>query len=63
MEKIRLIVSSNDNGTDEEVYFSDDFVAPADDFLTPGLTLNSDTIIDDVLPSCFPRGYALRRRY
>ena len=62
MGKIRLIISSNENGNEEEVYFTSDFDSPADDFCRPGLQVTCDEEIEDNLPAIFPREYTLVRR-
>jgi hypothetical protein len=64
MDKIRVIVFSSDNGQNETVIFTQEFDTPTDDFLTPGLnmTLSCDEVIEDNLPSLFPREYTLLRR-
>ena len=59
---IRVIVASNDNGSKEEVYFTEDFEAEASDFFYMGdMTITIDDKIDE-LPSCFPMDYVLRRQ-
>lgn len=64
MEKIRVIIFASDNGQNETVTFTQDFDLPVEDFLTPGLdmTLSCDEVIEDNLPSLFPREYTLLRR-
>lgn len=64
MDKIRVIIFSSDNGQNETVIFTADFDTPVDDFLTPGLnmTLSCDEVIEDNLPSLFPREYTLLRK-
>lgn len=64
MDKIRVIIFCSDNGQNETVIFTTDFDVPVGDFLTPGLdmTLSCDEIIEDNLPSIFPREYTLLRR-
>jgi hypothetical protein len=60
MEKIRCIIASSPNGEREEVIFTCDLNSPASYFVT--LEVDSDTVIEDVLPSSFPRDYRLIRK-
>uniref|UniRef100_A0A6M3LS88 Uncharacterized protein n=1 Tax=viral metagenome TaxID=1070528 RepID=A0A6M3LS88_9ZZZZ len=61
MKRIRIVISSNDSGSMETVYFTDDLHSPVGDLIQPGLDLVSDTIINDTLPTMFPREYVLTR--
>ena len=63
MDKLRLITQTNENGSEEYVEFTDDFDAPVENFAIPGCEITSDTVIDDNLPTSFPRNYALKRKY
>jgi len=60
--KYRLIVCSNESGTDETVYFLD---AEDDDEAVncchPGQTVSFDKVIEADLPSIFPIDSALQR--
>lgn len=59
MDQIRVIGTSTENGEQEEVYFTNDFDSPASDYARPGWTVDYDEIIEDNLPSGFPREYSL----
>lgn len=61
MEKIRCLVASSENGEKERVVFTEDFETPGTDFFSMDFTVDSDTQIDNVLPSGFPVDYALAR--
>ena len=55
----RLIIASRENGSDEEVIFTDELKDFAIDFVSPGLTIDIDTQIED-LPSGFPLNHVLK---
>ncbi len=58
---IRLITASSINGIREEVIFTEEFDAPAEDFFfMDGMTIDMDKLIED-LPSLFPMEYVLKR--
>ena len=58
---IRCIVASNNSGSREEVYFTDDFETEAEEFFyLDDMTISSDEEIDD-LPSMFPLNHTLVR--
>ena len=58
---IRVITASNQDGSREEVFFTEDFDILAEDcFLMDGMTIDIDEQIDD-MPSCFPTEYVLKR--
>lgn len=61
MKKIRLIISSSENDDDEHVIFTEDLEQSADFFVNSDFTVDIDQIIEDVLPSGFPREYTLIR--
>ena len=61
MKKIRVIVSSTENGNEEQVVFTEEFDKEVDYFIPPGSTVDIDTIIEDNLPSGFPKEYTLKR--
>jgi len=64
MEEYRLIIISNEDGSDERVIFTDDddYDTPADDFCVAGVhTVDFDKIIEAELPSMFPINSELRR--
>jgi hypothetical protein len=62
MEQIRIIHFSNESGSKEAVYFTDDFVTPATEFVRPGYTLDKDVTIEaSNWPSTFPMNYCLLR--
>ena len=55
--ELRLIHQSKKVGIAEQLYFTEDFDSPADDFVTPGYELNSDTVVEfpgKFSPSGFP---------
>ena len=57
----RIIHFTNENGSKEGVYFTDDMNTPAEDFIPPFCELGSDTTIDDDMPNHFPMNYTLWR--
>ena len=59
--KVRIVVSSNGNGSDEREIFTDDFDAPVSDLVTAGLTVDEDEVVEVNLPSGFPINYDLKR--
>ncbi len=63
MNKIRVIIQSSPDGNlfREEVIFTEYLDTPIDDFKVPGLTIDSDIIIDNNLPSGFPTETTLRK--
>lgn len=61
MKTIRVIIQSTENGESEYVRFTEDFEAEAGDFLYPGHTLDSDTVIENNLPPGFPIDSDLKR--
>ena len=60
-EKIRIIICSNENGSNETVMFTQDFDVPAGDFLEPGQTIDEDVIKELDLPNAFPLEHTLRK--
>jgi len=58
--KVRIIIASNENGSHEEVHFTEDFETPAEDFFF-NLEVSQDKICECELPSTFPLGYNLKR--
>jgi len=60
MERIRVIVTSTKDGSEENVIFTDDLETPAEDYCRPGFTVDIDEEIDE-LPSGFPMNYTLVR--
>lgn len=52
MSKVRVIMMSNE--AKEAVVFSKDLDENAEDYIIPGYTLDSDTIIENNLPIMFP---------
>lgn len=61
MEKVRLIIQSSANGEQEAVIFTHGFDESVEDFLLPGYTIDHDIVIEDNLPTSFPREYSLKR--
>ncbi len=61
MEQIRVIVMSSESGREEEVIFTEDFDSPVVDFVSSGLTVMADEIIDNNLPIIFPTDRILRK--
>jgi len=60
--EIRIIVTSNKSGSIEEVFFTEDLDSDVEDFISSGLDLDSDTIIEDYeLPMGFPIETTLRK--
>lgn len=63
MSQIRCILSSNESGSIEMVYFTADLESPADDFIRPDCTVSGESVLDeDDLPNCFPMEYNLLRQ-
>jgi hypothetical protein len=61
-EKLRIIKQSNESGSEERVYFTEDFDTPIEELTISGLTVDSDVIIEGIeLPSGFPLDYDLIR--
>ncbi len=62
--QIRIIKASNESGSYESVYFTEDFDSPPEDFfiMEDDMSIDTDETIDDNLPSCFPKEYELIRR-
>lgn len=60
-DEIRLIVTSKPNGENETVLFTEDDESPVAHYLLPGHTPDIDEIIEDTLPSTFPRNFTLYR--
>ena len=60
-DKIRIItMASSDGSLDKErVVFTEDFKAPAKDWLEYGMEVTSDTVKENILPDCFPYGHTL----
>lgn len=54
MNRIRVIIASKDNGDNEQVIFTEDFDSLASDWFVKGMTIDSDTVIINNLPSGFP---------
>lgn len=54
MKKVRLIIMGNQEGTREEVIFTEDFDVLGEDFCRPGLAIIFDKQIENNLPNCFP---------
>lgn len=63
MDQIRCIVASTENGERESVVFTDEFEQDAADWFPGNMTIDSDTMIDDVLPGGFPKNYVLDRSW
>jgi hypothetical protein len=60
---IRIIRYSNENGSREGVYFTEDFELLADDVIPFGCELDSDTVIEVYnWDGCFPMDYHLERK-
>lgn len=60
--KIRIIHYSNDNGSKEGVFFTDDMGMDAIEACPPDCTVVSDTDFNFELPSSFPLEYNLEKR-
>ena len=58
---IRIIHYSNESGSHEGVFFTEDLEMDAEDVLPPNCTISSDTKLDIELPSSFPMEYNLTR--
>jgi hypothetical protein len=62
-EKLRCIVQSTPDGSDERVYFTEELDEPIEDLTVPGFEVSRDVILEGVeLPSGFPLDYDLARR-
>lgn len=58
-DQIRVVVVSNENGTNEDVIFTEEFDVPATDFCARDQTVDIDKLIDNNLPSGFPTDFTL----
>lgn len=58
---MRCITYSNDDGSREGAYFTDDTDTPATEFIPYGCTLAEDFDTDDGFPSSFPLDYNLEK--
>lgn len=55
MATVRCILFSNDSGSKEGVYFTEDMEIPAEEFCPPDCTISGTSELSDSdLPSCFP---------
>jgi hypothetical protein len=59
---IRCIVYSNESGSREGVYFTEDIDLDARDCIPSDCTIDHDFMISDIFPSSFPFDYNLERR-
>ncbi len=59
-EKIRIIVCSYLNGSNEMVTFTDSFESDAYDYCLPGQTTDIDEIIEMEIPNGFPLNITLK---
>ena len=59
--KIRIIIQSDDSGNRERVCFTEDLHAPIEDYIVPGMALDSDTVCNMELPDGFPLEHELIR--
>ena len=57
----RIIHFSNENGSREGVFITDDLKTSAEDFVPFGTDLQSDETYEEEMPSGFPINYALWR--
>ena len=58
----RLIHYSNDSGSKEGVYFTEDTELNASSVVPPGCTITNDVILDEEFPSTFPMDYNLEKK-
>ena len=62
MSKYRLIQVSSENGNQEDIVFLDtDDTTPAEDYCSPGQSVDFDKVIEADLPGGFPVGSILNR--
>ena len=60
--KIRIIITSTENGDSEHVTFTEDDVSNATDFCYPHESVDCDKVCECDLPNGFPLEYALKRK-
>ena len=63
MQKVRVVHYTTEDLSIEEITFTEDFDADADDWKTPGLGvyLASDKVIDMEVPTSFPMESTFRK--
>lgn len=61
MSEIRAIGTIGINSETEEVFFTEDFEAPVEEFIRSGDEVIYDEVIEDNLPVSFPRESTLRK--
>ena len=59
MKTIRLIIMSNESGSNETVLFTEDFETPAANYCSQDQIVNFDQGVEVELPSNFPMGFEL----
>ena len=62
MEKVRVLVASNESCSKEQVLFTQDFETPAEDFFMSDVSISSDDIIECYWPHAFPMDFILERQ-
>ncbi len=58
----RCILYSNESGSREGCYFTEDLEMNAADVIPPDCTLSKDFTLDDDFPSIFPLEYNMEKR-
>lgn len=61
MDKVRIIICSTEDGSKEDVIFTQEFDTPASDYCRPGLTIDCDEVKELDLPSAFPLEHTLTK--
>lgn len=59
---MRIIHYSNNSGSKEGIYVTEDLKMDASDVCPPGCTVSNDFMVDDEFPSGFPLEYNLERQ-